>query len=153
MNKIPSEVIIFTDGSTDGDQNRGGAGVHIQDRRNNNIVNLRYAAGEICSSYGAEGVALYRAVEWLSVNKPRTATICTDSMSLHKALSNDDWRDAQDWLRKIKEASFLLESEVTILWVPSHCGCEGNEAADRLADEGTKLDQSNVPITMAIAKA
>ena len=54
------------------------------------------------------------------------------------------WRDAQDWLRKIKEASFLLESEVTILWVPSHCGCEGNETADRLADEGTKLDHSNV---------
>ena len=47
----------------------------------------------------------------------------------------------------------MLESEVTILWVPSHCGCEGNEATDRLADEGTKLDQSNVPITLAIAKA
>ena len=31
---IESEVIIFTDGSTDGNQNRGGAGVYIRDRRN-----------------------------------------------------------------------------------------------------------------------
>ena len=150
---IESEVIIFTDGSTDGNQNRGGAGVYIRDRRNGSTESLCYAAGEICSSYGAEGVALFRAIEWLCEKKPSSATICTDSMSLHKALSNDDWKDAQDWLRRIKEASYELETDVTILWVPSHCGCEGNEAADRLADEGTRLDQSEIPITMAIAQA
>ena len=37
--------------------------------------------------------------------------------------------------------------------MPLHCGCEGNDEADRLADEGTKLDQINIPITFAIAKA
>ena len=74
-------------------------------------------------------------------------------MSIHRALANDDWKDAQDWVRKIKELSYILETTVTILWIPSHCGCEGNEEADRLAEEGTKLEQSEVPITFAIAKA
>ena len=77
-------------------------------------------------------------------------------MSIHRALANDvndDWKDAQDWVRKIKELSYFLETTVTILWIPSHCGCEGNEEADRLAEEGTKLEQSEVPITFAIAKA
>ena len=37
--------------------------------------------------------------------------------------------------------------------MPLHCGCEGNDEADRLADERTKLDQINIPITFAIAKA
>ena len=153
VGKIETEVIIFTDGSTDGSQNKGGAGVYIKDRRTDQEMRLCYAAGEICSSYGAEGVALLRALEWIQNNKPSSATICTDSMSIHRALANDDWKDAQDWVRKIKELSYILETTVTILWIPSHCGCEGNEEADRLAEEATKLEQSEVPITFAIAKA
>ena len=58
MKEITSEVVIFTDGSTDGNQNKGGAGVFIHDRRNDVRERLSYPAGEICSSYGAEGVAL-----------------------------------------------------------------------------------------------
>ena len=80
-----------------------------------------------------------------------TATICTDSLSLQKAL--DEWKDAQDWLRKIKEKSYTLKTEVSNLWLPLHCGCEGNEEAYQLADKGTKLDQTNIPITFAITKA
>ena len=54
VGKIETEVIIFTDGSTDGSQNKGGAGVYIKDRRTDQEMRLCYAAGEICSSYGAE---------------------------------------------------------------------------------------------------
>jgi len=57
VGKIETEVIIFTDGSTDGSQNKGGAGVYIKDRRTDQELRLCYAAGEICSSYGAERVA------------------------------------------------------------------------------------------------
>ena len=115
VNEITSDVVIFTDGSTDGNQNRGGAGVFIHDKRSDVEERLCYPAGEICSSYGAEGVALLRALEWLEKAKVKTATICTDSMSLFKALANDDWKDAQDWIRKIKEISHQLETDTTIL--------------------------------------
>ena len=46
-----------------------------------------------------------------------------------------------------------IKSDVTILWVPSHCNIDGNEKADELAKTGTSKDQSTVPITHSIRKA
>ena len=63
-----TDVVIYTDGSTDGNKNRGGAGLYIQDRKTQEEVKLSFAAGAIFSSYGAEGVALLRAMEWLEEN-------------------------------------------------------------------------------------
>ena len=125
----------------------------MQDRISGESSRYSYPAGEICSSFGAEGVAMFRALEWIVENTTRSVAICTDSLSVHAVLKNDDWRDAQDWVRKIKLLSRLTSNNVTIIWVPSHCGVDGNEEADRLADLGTKMDQSQIPITLAIATA
>ena len=62
---ITSEVGIFTDGSTDAEQNNAGAGVFVQDRRTGVTERFSYPAGKICSSYRAEGVSLLRALELL----------------------------------------------------------------------------------------
>ena len=40
-----------------------------------------------------------------------------------------------------------------MLWVPSHCQIPGNDEADRLAELGTKLSQSEVPVTSKITQA
>ena len=40
-----------------------------------------------------------------------------------------------------------------MLWFPLHCGQEGNERADVLVDEGTKISQENVPVSEAIIEA
>ena len=151
--EMKADIMIWTDGSTNANQERGGAGVFVEDKRTGTTEKLSFAAGEICSSFGAEGVAMLRALEWLEEHPVGETIICTDSLSVHAALEKDNWKDAQDWIRKIKLQSRKMAGQVTILWVPSHCGVEGNEEADRLAEIGTKLDQKETPITQAIAYA
>ena len=53
----------------------------------------------------------------------------------------------------IKESIYCNPSKITLLWIPSQYGIEGNEAADRLANEGAKMCQEDVPVTHQIVKA
>ena len=95
---------------------------------------------------GAEGVALLRALEWLEMHPVGKTIICTDSLSVHAALKKDCWKDAQDWISKIKLQCSKLQGIVTLLWVPSHCGVEGNEEADktgRVRNEGRTEGDTN----------
>ena len=66
--QMEADTIIWTDGSTNGRQEKGGAGVFIQNTRNGSTERMSFPAGEICSSFGAEGVALLRALEWLEMH-------------------------------------------------------------------------------------
>ena len=150
---IESDVRIFTDGSTGGDQTKGGAGVYIESSSSGRILHqASYPAGKMCSSYTGECVAFLEALKWL-LDNPQTSLICTDSLSLQEALLSNDWKDKDPWLKLIKENIYSNPSQLTLLWIPSHCGIEGNEAADRLANEGAKMCQDNVSVTHEIVKA
>ena len=83
-------------------------------------------------------VALLEAVKWLAEH-PYVSLICTDSLSVHSALEQNDWKDRDPWLKQIKESIYHGSSQIVLLWIPSHCGIEGNECADKLADEGSKM--------------
>ena len=146
------EAILYTDGSTSGTQENGGAGLYVQ-RRDGTEEKMSWAAGRYCSSYGAEGVAFLRAIEWAEENQVTPIAICTDSLSLQQALQRDDWRDADDWIGEIKEAAYRWGGDATVLWIPSHCGVTGNEIVDELADVGAKMAQNGIPVTHATAKA
>ena len=89
---IHSDVRIFTDGSTGGDQTNGGAGVYIESNEGRIIHQASYPAGKLCSSYTGECVAMLEALKWLLEN-PQTSLICTDSLSLHGALASNNWKD------------------------------------------------------------
>ena len=58
LDTIEAEIFIWTDGSTSGSQERGGAGVYIQDKVTGESSRQSYPEGELCSSFGAEGVAM-----------------------------------------------------------------------------------------------
>ena len=152
INSITSNIVIYTDGSTDGSQENGGAGVYIEDEQGNTLLQTSFAAGKYCSSYSGECVAMLRTVEWL-LEHPQTSTICTDSLSLHSALASNDWKDKDPWLKQIKMKMFELQYSTTVLWVPSHCGIPGNDKADELAKTGSELPQDDIPVTHQIMKA
>ena len=70
----------------------------------------------------------------------KTVLICTDSMSLAKSLENDHWKDADPWLKEIKNLPHTIHHKVILLWIPSHVDIPGNEIADELAGRGAAMN-------------
>ena len=151
---LEKEVNIYTDGSTSGNQTHGGAGVFIEDKQGTILHEESRPAGKFCSSYTGECVAFLMATEWIAAQpRPLDCLICTDSKSLYESLKNNDWTDTDPWLKQIKVAVTQTQSQITLLWIPSHCDITGNDKADKLADSGTRMSQSNIPVTHEIIKA
>ena len=154
ITELEAENILYTDGSTDGNQERGGAGLFVTDKYNQEIHQAQFPAGKLCSSFQAECIAMAKALEWIN-NNPTIGMnlIVTDSMSMWQALQTNNWKDDDYHLHQIKSKVRALDSKITLLWVPSHCNIEGNERADKLADQGTKEPQEEVPLSKMIMKA
>ena len=154
ISTLNKDVNVYTDGSTSGKQTRGGAGIFIENNNGDILHKESRPAGKLCSSYTGECVALLMAFEWIAT-QPTVLDylICTDSKSLHEALRRNDWTDTDPWLKKAKVAISQLESQITLLWLPSHCDIPGNDKADRLANSGTKMSQTGVPVPHTIVKA
>ena len=155
IEEIDADVEIYTDGSTSGEQENGGAGIFIQDRRRNIIHESGTAAGALCSSYDGECIAMLPATNWVA-RQPQTEKhylILTDSQSLVNALQSNNWRDKHEWLRAVKRNLIINKAKSTICWIPSHCGTLGNERADELANDGAQLDQQGAPVTFGIIRA
>ena len=65
--EIDAEIEIFTDGSTAGNQQNGGAGVFAQDKNGNILFEMSKPAGSMCSSY--DGETTEDTHEWIRVIK------------------------------------------------------------------------------------
>ena len=104
IGEVNADIEIFTDGSTSGNQQQGGAGVFAQDHNGNTLYEDFRAAGTICSSYDGECVAMSMALEWIQQrNEPGMRyVIYTDSRSLVSSLEAWNWKDCHKWLRLIK---------------------------------------------------
>ena len=153
INNIECAVHIYTDGSTNTGQERGGAGVYAEDDEGNVILSESFPAGAYSSSYSAEAVAMLEAVRWIETTHLQTCLICTDSMSLVDAIDKNNWRDPDEWLKEIKTTLSRLNTQVTVLWIPSHCGIPGNDEADELAKQGSSMAQDDTPVTHKSVKA
>ena len=152
--EVDADVEIYTDGSTSGNQQNGGAGIFIQDREGECLLELCQPAGSLCSSYDGEAVACIEALKWIKTQEEeKKHAIFTDSKSLAQALSSNDWKDEHEWIRIIKNMLQEIKQKVTLCWVPSHCGTYGNEKADKLAEQGARMCQENAAVTFNIVKA
>ena len=152
------DYTIYTDGSTNDRQENGGAGYYAEDANGQAVANRSFPAGLMCSSYTGECVALLEALEWITItaiseHRPIKVLICSDSKSMAMSLQKNHWKDDDPWLKRIKEKIHQMQSEMTLLWIPSHCDINGNEIADELAKDGTTMDQSRTIVTHKIVKA
>ena len=147
-------VKIFVDGSTSGNQQNGGAGIFVTTEEEE-LHTESLPAGRFCSSFSAECCAFLRALTWIQQEShpAQTVLVLTDSMSMTKAIEANDPKDNDPWMKQIKEAIIDTPNRIILLWIPSHCGVDGNEKADELADKGTLLDQTETIVTHSIIKA
>ncbi len=97
-----------------------------------------YALGNDRSVFQAEMFAIYKAAEWLLTNNTsfRTINIHVDSQAALMALSSNlitktCVHNTADMLNNLSHKNIL-----TLSWVKSHKGIQGNEKADVLAKNG-----------------
>ena len=75
------------------------------------------------------------AMDWLEINLTQNALIITDSKSVCDGLVHMN-TDLAPLLLRLNN----YQNELTIQWVPGHCGIAGNELADQAAKEAAEQD-------------
>ena len=145
------EVWLFTDGSVEGGIMNGGAA--CVGRKGEDQWERKAAAGRWCSSFAAEVRAMELACDVIEEVKPESVAVMTDSQALVRTLGSTENRnnqkivDLKERLRRISD-----DRNVVIQWVPSHVGIDGNEWADRAANEARNCPQANEKIWLEAAK-
>ena len=165
----PAWLHVYTDGSAEGGLFKGGAGIVLVVEEDGVRVqhNDCVPAGALCGSYRAEMTGLRDAVPrvlqglregWLEVkDKTKAIRFCTDSQSavrkLAKGASEQTTVMGADIWGALMELEERTGCPIDVQFVPGHAGVEGNELADVMAEQGSKLPQVDVAIDLATAKA
>ena len=132
----------YTDGSAAEAIRDGGSGVYI--KYNDGIAQITIATGKYSTNFKAEAEALKRAATEIRNNLPRikpNVVIFTDALSVLSKLQNPRQKDLNEMETAL--ADLVAQSNLTLHWIPAHCGIQGNEQADQLAREGGQLEQED----------
>ena len=98
------------------------------------------------SIYTAEALAIDLAPDLIDNSDKTSFLVLSDSLSCLKALNGSDLSNSKILhLRQRIHHLKLKNKNITLAWIPSHIGIEGNESADALAKE--TLNQQAIDIT------
>ncbi|XP_012151854.1 uncharacterized protein LOC105663964 [Megachile rotundata] len=132
-NKFPNHQRIYTDASKN-DQAVGAAVVY-------DSTIQKIPLPKASSIFTAEAWAVFEALKYMQDNNNNLPFIIfTDSMSVIKAIVNPIIESKHEVILNIHYTYTNLNNignYITLAWVPSHQGIEGNELADKTAKEAT----------------
>lgn len=140
---MSESIEIFTDGACKGNPGRGGWGALLRFGTREKEL---FGGEALTTNNRMELTAVIRALE--ALNKRCAVRVHTDSKYVQKGISEwiiawkkRGWKTADKkpvknvdlWLQLDQLAS---QHDIEWLWVKGHSGHEGNEHADRLANQG-----------------
>ena len=137
-----SWIRIYTDGSAENAVKNGGGGIFIQYPEGTE-EKISTPTGLLSTNYKAETVALEKAAKHMSqtVQSHHNIVLLSDALSVLQSLKRNQEKDNNSLIRALADLS--ANHTVTLQWIPSHCDLYGNEMADHLAKEGSKLPQND----------
>ena len=140
---LSESIEIFTDGACKGNPGRGGWGALLRFGTREKEL---FGGEALTTNNRMELTAVIRALE--ALNKRCKVRVHTDSQYVQKGISEwisawkkRGWKTADK--KPVKNVDLWLEldqlasqHDIEWLWVKGHAGHEGNEHADRLANQG-----------------
>ena len=157
IESYPEDIIhAYTDGSAVNAILNGGCGAIIYTPDQDDPVRISRPCGTHCHNYDAEIEAIQKTLNTLGRTfedgtvEPTDIVIFTDSQSAVEAVENWKSEAARNVEKVVLTSDFisrLYGVEITLQWIPAHCGVKGNEIADKLAKQGSRMPQeaSNTP--------
>ena len=140
----PTDIQVYTDGSTHEGTTDGGAGMVAMSGED--IIERWHApADRCCSSYQAVKSAMVRAISWQDEYEDwQSALVLCDRKSQIETLANCNQPDGDVHRIQSAIAELCKKKEVRILWVPGHCNLRGNDLDDLEAKLGSEVAQPSV---------
>jgi ribonuclease HI len=128
--------VVYTDGSKL-DTGETGASFYARDGVVSVICKIRLPSAS--SIFTAESSAILEALKYVNSRNPGRFLILSDSLSVLTKLDSPAYHDPDDLVNlKIRDRLKNLKRDgydITLSWIPAHCGILGNEKADALAKE------------------
>ena len=131
------ETNVYTDGSKLDD--KVGSGVYIKEGQNSTSAKFRIS--DHATVYQAELFAIKQAAEMLRRRHDLTnVKIFVDSQAALRTFQSALIKSRLA-LETIESLNRVKHKSMTFVWTKAHVGTDGNEKADELAKEGTKMEE------------